>query len=95
MPVDWVPVDTAVTILERVVLQPGEDAHVPQFYNVVSEAQPWTIVLESLPESARQATSRVVYLPHWVNELQNGAVGWCRLLKLACGTTHRLLHDVS
>lgn len=69
MPIDWVPVDTVATILQRIILQPGETAQVPQFYNVVSEAQPWTLLLDALPESARQTISRVVSLPEWVNEL--------------------------
>lgn len=70
MPIDWVPVDTVAAILERIILQPGEDTQVPQFYNVVSEAQPWTLLLDALPESTRQAISRVVPLRDWVNELR-------------------------
>lgn len=73
MPIDWVPVDTVATILERVILQPIENAKVPQFYNIVSEAQPWGLLLESLPEKARQSISRVVPLPDWVSELRKVA----------------------
>lgn len=70
MPIDWVPVDTVATVLERIMLQPCEDTQVPQFYNVVSKAQPWILLLDALPESARQEISRVVPLPDWVNELR-------------------------
>lgn len=73
MPIDWIPVDTVATILERIILQPSEDAKVPHFYNVVSEAQPWTLLLDSLPENARQAISRIVSLPDWVSELRKMA----------------------
>ncbi|KAL2288752.1 hypothetical protein FJTKL_03420 [Diaporthe vaccinii] len=70
VPIDWVPVDSVATILERIILQPGADTQMPQVYNVVSEAQPWTILLSALPETARQAMSRVVSLPDWVSELR-------------------------
>lgn len=70
MPIDWVPVDTVVGILERIILRPGQDAQAPQLCNVVSEAQPWTILLDALPESVRQAISRIVSLPDWVSELR-------------------------
>ncbi|KAG6356843.1 hypothetical protein INS49_014717 [Diaporthe citri] len=70
MPIDWVPVDTVATTLERIVLQPGEDTQVLQLYNVVSEAQAWTMLLDALAESDRQAMSRVVSLPDWVSELR-------------------------
>lgn len=73
MPIGWVPVDTVATILERIILQPSEDAKLPQFYNVVSEAQPWGLLLDSLPEKSRQAITRVVSLPDWVSELRKVA----------------------
>lgn len=70
MPVDWVPVDTVATVLQRIILQPTGDVQVPQFYNVVSKAQPWTLLLDALPEETRQAISKVVSLPEWVGELR-------------------------
>ncbi|KAK2603059.1 hypothetical protein N8I77_009543 [Diaporthe amygdali] len=70
MPVDWVPVDTLATTFERIILQPAKDVQVPQFYNVVSKAQPWTLLLDTLPEKVRQAISRVISLPEWVGELR-------------------------
>lgn len=73
MPIDWVSVDTVATILERIILQPGEDTQEPQFYNVVSEAQPWTMLLDALPDSGRQEISRVVSLPDWISELRESA----------------------
>lgn len=69
MPIDWVPVDTVSAILERIVLKQEKDMQIAHFYNVVSEAQPWTLLLDALPESTRQAVSRVVPLGDWVNDL--------------------------
>lgn len=69
-PIDWVPVDTFATILERILLRPAKDGQVPQFYNVISEAQPWTVLLDALPEKVRQAISRVISLPEWIGELR-------------------------
>lgn len=73
MPIDWVPVDTLVTVLGRILIQPTKDKHVPQFYNVVSAAQPWKLLLEALPEKVRQAISRVVPLPEWVSEVRKSS----------------------
>lgn len=70
VPVDWVSVDTVATILERIILLPGGDAHVPQFYNVVSEAQPWTLLLDALPERSRRMISKVISLPDWISGLR-------------------------
>lgn len=70
VPVDWVSVDTVATILERIILLPGGDAHVPQFYNVVSEAQPWTLLLDALPERIRRMISKVISLPDWISGLR-------------------------
>lgn len=70
IPIDWVPVDTVATILERIVLQPCGDEQVPQFYNVVSEAQPWTLLLDALPDKTRPAISKIISLPDWIRELR-------------------------
>lgn len=70
VPVDWVSVDTVATILERIILLPDGGAHVPQFYNVVSEAQPWTMLLDALPERIRRMISKVISLPDWISGLR-------------------------
>lgn len=66
IPVDWVSVDTVAGILEGIILQRFDDAQVPQFYNVVSGAQTWTLLLDALPDKARQAISKVISLPDWI-----------------------------
>lgn len=70
IPIDWVPVDTVATILERIVLQPCGHEKVPQFYNVVSEAQPWTLLLDALPDKTSRAISKTICLPDWISELR-------------------------
>lgn len=72
LPVDWVPVDTLATILERILLQhpAGGDVPAPRFYNVVSGAQLWTLLLDALPMDVRRHISRVVSLPEWLGELR-------------------------
>lgn len=67
IPIDWVSVDTVAGILEGIILQRFDDAQVPQFYNVVSEAKPWTLLLDALPDKARRAISKVISLPDWIN----------------------------
>lgn len=73
MPIDWVPVDTLAAIFERIILAPASDLPVTQFYNVVSEAQPWTLLLDALPQDTRQAISRGLSLPEWVSELRESS----------------------
>lgn len=70
MPIDWVPVDKLAAVFESVILQPTKNGQQFQFYNVVSEAQPWTLLLEALPKEYGQETSRVVPLPEWVSEVR-------------------------
>lgn len=70
VPVDWVSVDTVANILERIILLPGGDAHVSQFYNVVSEAQPWTLLLDALPERIRRMITKVISLPDWISGIR-------------------------
>lgn len=70
MPIDWVPVDTLSVILASIILGPFDKSQMCQFYNVVSEPQPWTVLLEALPEELCKTISKTISLPHWVERIQ-------------------------
>lgn len=71
-PIDWVPVDTAASVLASVALQPGKRLDAPQFFTVVSESRPWSMLLDVLREPGSAASSfEVVSLPEWVKRLRS------------------------
>lgn len=73
-PIDWVPVDTVATILESIVLQPAQEADSLQFFNVVSEPQSGTLLVEVLRELGAIGSAELVTLPDWVDKLRHVSV---------------------
>lgn len=70
-PIDWVPVDTVATILESVILQPAQETTpVPQFFNVASEPQSWSLLANLLPDLGFAGVPNIVPLPDWVEKLR-------------------------
>lgn len=70
-PIDWVPVDTVAGVLASVALQPEKKLDAPQFFNVVSESRPWSMLLDVLRGPGSSAGSfDVVSLPEWVDKLR-------------------------
>ncbi|KAL1884099.1 putative NRPS-like protein biosynthetic cluster [Diaporthe australafricana] len=70
VPIDWVAVDTVARILESVILQPYKNPDAPQFFNVASEPQPWSMLLDVLREFWSADDLEAVSLPGWVNKLR-------------------------
>lgn len=68
-PVDWVAVDTVASILESVALQPDKSMDAPQFFNVASQSQPWSVLLDVLRESRLADSFEVASLPEWVRKV--------------------------
>lgn len=69
-PIDWVAVDTVASILESVALQPDKNLDTPQFFNVASQSQPWTVLLDVLRESGLADNFQVASLPEWVKKVR-------------------------
>lgn len=69
-PIDWVAIETVASILESVVLQPEKKLDAPQFFNVASESQPWSILLDVLRDSGLADGLEVASLPEWVKKLR-------------------------
>lgn len=69
-PVDWVAVDTVASIVESVALQPDKDLDAPQFFNVASQSQPWSVLLDVLRESRSADSFEVASLPEWVKTVR-------------------------
>lgn len=68
-PIDWVGVETVASILESVALQPDKKLDAPQFFNVASESQPWSMLLDVLREPGSDGFE-VVSLSEWVKKLR-------------------------
>lgn len=62
--------DTVSEILESLILQSDKNLDAPQFFNIASEPQPWTLLLDILRESWPADGSEVVSLPEWVSKLR-------------------------
>lgn len=73
-PIDWIPVDDLATILYSIILQqPTSESGVPEFFNVVSERQPWNVLIDVLRGLEPSIVSEVVSLPDWINKLRQSA----------------------
>lgn len=73
-PVDWVPVDDLATILGSVIHhKPTSESGLLEFYNVVSERQPWNMLLDALQELGPTNAFKVVSLPEWVSQLRESS----------------------
>ncbi|OTB05366.1 hypothetical protein M426DRAFT_319902 [Hypoxylon sp. CI-4A] len=71
-PIDWVPIDTVVEMLQSFSLQPAQED--PQVYNIASPApQPWSLLFDAVCELGLVEESRLKTIPlrEWVNRLRD------------------------
>lgn len=70
VPVDWASVDDVATVLESVALQPSSKAQLLEVFNVVTDPQPWTVLIDAVRELEPAAVQEVISLPEWVENLR-------------------------
>lgn len=69
-PIDWVAVDDVASILESVALQPDKNLGAPQFFNVASQSQPWSVLLDVFREPGSAGGFEVAPLSEWVKKVR-------------------------
>lgn len=70
VPVDWASVDDVATVLESVALQPSSKAQLLGVFNVVTDPQPWTVLIDAVRKIEPAAVQEVISLPEWVGKLR-------------------------
>lgn len=70
MPVDWASVDDVATVLESVALQSASKTQLLEVFNVVTEPQPWTVLIDAVRNLQPGAVTEVISLPQWVEKLR-------------------------
>lgn len=70
MPVDWASVDDVAAVLESVTLQRSSKAQLLEVFNVVSNPQPWTVLIDAVRDLEPEAVSEVISLPEWAGKLR-------------------------
>lgn len=71
VPVDWASVDNVANILESVALRPLSKSQLLEVFNVVTDPQPWSVLIDAVREIEPAAVQEVISLPEWVGKLRH------------------------